>query len=136
MVVLAKCCQCGGIESLNRLLHAGPGRHASSCQANTPAAAVVVAVVGLGTSGTQTLIYGLVANFYRTNVRSAGVGWCAGFGRLGGVGGPLLGGYFAGGGFALETIFYILASVAVLGSALTIVVPSSKNNRRLLPADA
>ena len=27
----------------------------------------VVAVVGLGTSGTQTLIYGLVANFYRTS---------------------------------------------------------------------
>ena len=64
----------------------------------------VVAVVGLGTSGTQTLIYGLVANHYRTNVRSAGVAWCAGFGRLGGVGGPLLGGYLAGGDFALETI--------------------------------
>jgi AAHS family benzoate transporter-like MFS transporter len=82
----------------------------------------VVALVGLGTSGTQTLIYGLVANFYRTNVRGAGVAWCAGFGRLGGVGGPILGGYLAGGGFALETIFYILATVAVLGAVLTILV--------------
>ena len=90
----------------------------------------VVAVVGLGTSGTQTLIYGLVANYYRTNVRGAGVAWCAGFGRLGGVGGPILGGYLAGGGFALETIFYILASVAVLGGALTVLLPSSKNGRR------
>ena len=96
----------------------------------------VVAVVGLGTSGTQTLIYGLVANFYRTNVRSAGVAWCAGFGRLGGVGGPILGGYLAGGGFALETIFYILASLAMFGSVLTLFVASSKNNRRRLPADA
>jgi len=96
----------------------------------------VVAVVGLGTSGTQTLIYGLVANFYRTNVRGAGVAWCAGFGRLGGVGGPILGGYLAGGGFALETIFYILASVAVLGTVLTILVPSSRTNRRRSPADA
>ena len=87
----------------------------------------VVAVVGLGTSGTQTLIYGLVANFYRTNVRSAGVAWCAGFGRLGGVGGPILGGYLAGGGFALETIFYVLAGLAVLGSALTVLVPLAKN---------
>jgi AAHS family benzoate transporter-like MFS transporter len=33
----------------------------------------VVAVVGLGTSGTQTLIYGFTANYYRTNVRGAGV---------------------------------------------------------------
>src|SRR5207253_7042744 len=83
-----------------------------------------VAVVGLGTSGTQTLIYGLVANYYRTNVRGAGVAWCAGFGRLGGVGGPMLGGYLAGGGFALETIFYVLAGIAVFGGLLTIVLPS------------
>ena len=55
-----------------------------------------VAVVGLGTSGTQILIYGFVANYYRTNVRSAGVAWCAGFGRLGGVGGPLIGGLLVG----------------------------------------
>ncbi|MEO7160385.1 MAG: hypothetical protein ABJA84_09480 [Polaromonas sp.] len=46
---------------------------------------VIVAVAGLGTSGTQTLIYGFVANYYRTNVRAAGVAWCAGFGRLGGM---------------------------------------------------
>ena len=32
-----------------------------------------IAVVGLGTSGTQTLIYGFVANYYRTHVRGAGV---------------------------------------------------------------
>ena len=38
----------------------------------------IVAVVGLGTNGTQTLIYGFVANYYRTNVRAAGVAWCAG----------------------------------------------------------
>jgi len=85
-----------------------------------------VAVVGLGTSGTQTLIYGLVANYYRTNVRGAGVAWCAGFGRLGGVGGPMLGGYLAGGGFALETIFYVLASIGVFGVLLTLLVPSAK----------
>ncbi len=86
----------------------------------------IVAVVGLGTSGTQTLIYGLVANYYRTNVRGAGVAWCAGFGRLGGVAGPMLGGYLAGGGFALETIFYILAGVGVFGGLLTLLVPSAK----------
>jgi AAHS family benzoate transporter-like MFS transporter len=96
----------------------------------------VVAVVGLGTSGTQTLIYGLVANFYRTNVRSAGVAWCAGFGRLGGVGGPILGGYLAGGGFALETIFYILAGLAVVGGALTALVPLSQNQHLRAPAAA
>jgi AAHS family benzoate transporter-like MFS transporter len=93
----------------------------------------IVAVVGLGTSGTQTLIYGLVANYYRTNVRGAGVAWCAGFGRLGGVGGPMLGGYLAGGGFALSTIFYILAGLGVLGALLTLLVPAARAALELHP---
>jgi MFS transporter, AAHS family, benzoate transport protein len=82
-----------------------------------------VAIAGLGTSGTQTLIYGFVANYYRTNVRGAGVAWCAGFGRLGGVGGPLLGGFLVGAGFALDSIFYVLAGLALLGLVLTLLVP-------------
>src|SRR5205085_8710785 len=75
----------------------------------------IVAVVGLGTSGTQTLIYGFVANYYRTNVRGAGVAWCAGFGRLGGVGGPMLGGLLIGAGLALDSIFCALAGLGLLG---------------------
>ncbi|MFM0139246.1 MFS transporter [Caballeronia grimmiae] len=83
----------------------------------------IVAIVGLGTSGTQTLLYGFVATYYRANCRGAGVAWCAGFGRLGGVAGPMLGGYLAGGGFTLETTFYVLACAGVLGTLLTILVP-------------
>jgi len=83
----------------------------------------IVAVVGLGTSGTQTLIYGFAANYYRTNVRGAGVAWCAGFGRLGGIGGPMLGGLLIGTGFALDAIFYVLAGLALLGALLTLLVP-------------
>jgi AAHS family benzoate transporter-like MFS transporter len=82
-----------------------------------------VAIVGLGTSGTQTLIYGFVANYFRTNVRGAAVAWCAGFGRLGGVGGPLLGGALVAAGLALNSIFYILAAIAVVGVILTLLVP-------------
>jgi len=88
-----------------------------------------VAVVGLGTSGTQTLIYGFVANYYRTNVRGAGVAWCAGFGRLGGVGGPLLGGFLIGGGFALNSIFYVLVGLAVFGVLLTLAVPMARRQQ-------
>lgn len=93
----------------------------------------IVAIVGLGTSGTQTLIYGLVANYYRTNVRGAGVAWCAGFGRIGGVGGPMLGGYLAGGGFALDTIFFVLAGLAVFGALLTVLVPMGKTASAVTP---
>jgi MFS transporter, AAHS family, benzoate transport protein len=85
---------------------------------------LMVAIAGLGTSGTQTLIYGFVANYFRTNVRGAAVAWCAGFGRLGGVGGPLLGGFLIGAGLALDSIFYVLAGLALLGLILTLLVPA------------
>ena len=87
----------------------------------------IVAVVGLGTSGTQTLIYGFVANYYRTQVRAAGVAWCAGFGRIGGIGGPMLGSFLIGAGLPLDMIFYILAGLAVLGVGLTLLVPLSRS---------
>jgi len=87
----------------------------------------VVAVVGLGTSGTQTLIYGFVANYYRTNVRAAGVAWCAGFGRLGGIGGPMLGSVLITSGLPLDAIFYILGGIALLGVCLTLRVPLSRS---------
>ena len=90
-----------------------------------------IAVVGLGTSGTQILIYGFVATYYRTNVRSAGVAWCAGFGRLGGIGGPLIGGLLIASGLALNSIFYVLTALAVLGALLTVVVPRATGRRRL-----
>src|SRR6476620_3711058 len=74
---------------------------------------IFVAVAGLGTSGTQTLIYGFVANYYRTNVRGAGVAWCAGFGRLGGIGGPLIGGLLIAAGLSTNAIFYVLAGLCL-----------------------
>lgn len=87
----------------------------------------IVAVVGLGTSGTQTLIYGFVANYYRTNVRAAGVAWCAGFGRLGGIGGPMLGSTMIGAGFKLDSIFYVLAGLGLLGVLLPQLVPMARS---------
>jgi MFS transporter, AAHS family, benzoate transport protein len=86
----------------------------------------IVALVGIGTSGTQTLIYGFVANFFPTRVRGAGVAWCAGFGRLGGVGGPLIGGLLIASGLSINTIFFVLAGLALLGVVLTLLVPASK----------
>jgi AAHS family benzoate transporter-like MFS transporter len=96
----------------------------------------IVAVVGLGTSGTQTLIYGFVANYYRTNVRAAGVAWCAGFGRLGGIGGPMLGSTLISAGFKLDSIFYVLAGLGLMGVMLTLLVPMARAQLAQRPARA
>ncbi|MEI2776204.1 MAG: MFS transporter [Tetrasphaera sp.] len=97
----------------------------------------IAMVVGLGSSGTQILIYGMVASYYRTNVRGAGTAWCAGFGRLGGVGGPYVGGLLAA-TFATTAqvtknpaagrpIFWAIAGIAVVGMVFCLLVPKSKD---------
>src|SRR5262249_50744549 len=93
----------------------------------------IVAPLGLGPRRATTLIYGFVANYYRTNVRAAGVAWCAGFGRLGGIGGPLLGSTLIGAGLALDTIYYVLAGLAALGMLLTVLVPTAQARRSRAP---
>ncbi|NBE51733.1 MFS transporter [Streptomyces boluensis] len=83
----------------------------------------LVAVAGVGTIGTQVLIYGFVATYYDTVARAAGVAWCAGFGRLGGIGGPLVGGALMSSGLSARHAFYVFAGVAVFGTLVTCLVP-------------
>jgi AAHS family benzoate transporter-like MFS transporter len=86
---------------------------------------IFVAIVGLGTSGTQILIYGFTAGYYPTPMRGAGVAWCAGFGRLGGVAGPLLGGFLLAAGLAVNVIFLVLAGIGLVGALITLLVQRS-----------
>lgn len=87
---------------------------------------LAVAVAGVGTIGTQVLIYGLVSNYYPTRARAAGVAWCAGFGRLGGIVGPVIGGVLVGAGLGGTTAFYIFAAIAAAAAAVTLLVPGSR----------
>ncbi|MGY1632074.1 MFS transporter [Geodermatophilus sp. SYSU D01186] len=84
---------------------------------------LAVAVAGVGTIGTQVLVYGLVANYYPTRARAAGVAWCAGFGRLGGIVGPVLGGVLVGAGLGGTTAFFLFAGIALFGALVTALVP-------------
>ena len=87
----------------------------------------LVAVAGVGTIGTQVLIYGFVSNYYHSAARGAGVAWCAGFGRLGGIFGPLLGGLLLSAGISPGTAFYVFAAVAIVGTLVTTFVPMARS---------
>lgn len=88
-----------------------------------PVAALLalVAVAGIGTIGTQVLVYGFVSNFYESRARGAGVAWCAGFGRLGGIVGPLVGGFLIGAGISIDLAFQLFAIAALIGAVVTAV---------------
>ncbi|GAA4077999.1 MFS transporter [Nocardioides kongjuensis] len=94
---------------------------------------LAVAVAGIGTIGTQVLVYGLVSNYYPTSARGAGVAWCAGFGRLGGILGPVIGGALVGAGLGGGTAFRIFAAVAVAGAVVTLLVPRSRAEEEAAP---
>ena len=85
-----------------------------------------IAVAGVGTLGTQVLVYGFQSNYFTTNARAAGVAWCASVGRLGGVLGPIIGGWLAAAGVGGSTAFYIYGAVALLGALVTVLVPRQR----------
>jgi AAHS family benzoate transporter-like MFS transporter len=50
----------------------------------------LIALAGAATIGSQILLYTFVAQFYPTTVRSTGMGWASGIGRIGAIIGPVL----------------------------------------------
>lgn len=58
----------------------------------TPVLYVLIFIAGAGTTGTQILLYATAADFYTASIRTTGLGWASGVGRIGAIVGPLLGG--------------------------------------------
>jgi AAHS family 4-hydroxybenzoate transporter-like MFS transporter len=79
---------------------------------------------GILIQGAQAGLNASSAVFYPTSIRSTGVGWALGIGRLGSITGPLLGGIMLSRSWSLQHIFYansipaLLAGIAILLSAL------------------
>ncbi|MFI7483664.1 MFS transporter [Kocuria sp. M1R5S2] len=85
-----------------------------------------IGVAGVGTIGTQVLVYGFQSNYYTTNARAAGVAFCASMGRFGGIFGPIIGGWLAAAGFGGPQAFYVFAGVALVGAVVTLLVPHQR----------
>lgn len=82
----------------------------------------VTFVLGIAIQGAQAGLDALAASFYPTTVRSTGVGWALGVGRVGSIVGPAIGGMLLTIGWTPQRIFLagmapaLCASIAILGS--------------------
>ena len=75
---------------------------------------VLVTIIGLLMSGGFVGLYALPAKLYASDIRSTGVGWAIGLGRLGAVFGPAVAGYLIANGISIELNFAIFAVPVVL----------------------
>ena len=98
--------------------------------------AVLATAAGIGVIGTQVLTYGLSANYYGTASRAAGVSWVAGFGRLGGIAGPAIGGLIIGAGLGPTASFWIFAGAALVGAVATALIPRSPAQAEIVAEQA
>jgi AAHS family 4-hydroxybenzoate transporter-like MFS transporter len=102
---------------------------ASQIFANFPVMMAVTFMLGVTVQGAQAGINALSAMYYPTVIRSTGVGWALGIGRIGSIIGPFIGGlmlaaqwtpqqiFMAGAVPALCAAAAVIASVKLLGSA-------------------
>jgi AAHS family benzoate transporter-like MFS transporter len=89
---------------------------------------VLNALVGSLIIGGQNTVHVLVTSAYRTETRATGLGWALGVGRLGGLLGPLIGGYLLSLRLPYPVYFVAFAIPAVLCS-VTIVLLRVVNGR-------
>ncbi|MCH7695840.1 MAG: MFS transporter [Proteobacteria bacterium] len=73
-------------------------------------------VIGFFVEGGFIGLYAVAARIYPTEIRTTGVGWAIGLGRIGGIIGPYLGGILIGLGWSTATNFLIIAIMLIVGA--------------------
>ncbi len=97
--------------------------------ASFPLMMAVTFLLGCFVQGAQAGLNALSATFYPTSIRSTGVGWALGVGRIGSIVGPIFGGVMVSREWSLQQIFFAGAIPAVL-AAFAIALSSFLRNGR------
>tara|TARA_R110002095_G_scaffold115286_7_gene100636 strand:- start:776 stop:1081 length:306 start_codon:yes stop_codon:yes gene_type:complete len=81
---------------------------------------VLIFMIGVFLNGAFCGMFAVAARTYRTEIKSTGIGWCAGLGRTGAIVAPILAGYLVAVNFDMYTLFAVFAIPVILASILTI----------------
>jgi MFS transporter, AAHS family, 4-hydroxybenzoate transporter len=85
-------------------------------------------LAGFGVVGAQIGMNALAAGLYPTAIRSTGVGWALGVGRIGSIIGPLAGGILLSFGWNAQSVVLIAAIPALLAGMAVIVLRGREPN--------
>ena len=78
----------------------------------------VIFLIGIMQQGGFTGLYGVATKIYPTDIRSTGVGWAIGLGRLGAVIGPAIAGFTIASGVSMSGNFIIFAIPMLVGGLI------------------
>lgn len=92
---------------------------------------LLIFVAGAGTTGTQILLYASVADFYDLSVRSTGLGWASGMGRVGAIVGPMLGGVLLAAQLPMALNFVAFAIPGLVSVLATMVFMLSRRQQAI-----
>lgn len=85
---------------------------------------ILFCLIGFGIQGGFIGLYAVAARIYPTEIRSTGIGWAIGFGRLGAILGPYIGGLLISSGASLHFNFISFAIPVVLAGMITLFIKS------------
>ena len=87
---------------------------------------LMLLIAGGATIGALAIVHAFAVEFYPTEVRSTGVGWAAGMGRIGAIGGPTLGGALLTLNLPFQQNFVALAVPGLIGAVAATIVAKRK----------
>jgi MFS transporter, AAHS family, 4-hydroxybenzoate transporter len=97
--------------------------------ASIPLLVITVFASGVAVIGGQTASNALAADLYPTAIRSTGVGWALGVGRVGSILGPILGGVLLSYGGGTRRTFWAAAVPALIATCAALVISSNRVKR-------
>ena len=92
-------------------------------------------LAGTCITGGQMSVIALAAVLYPPRIRSVGVGWALGIGRIGGIGGPLAVGFALGAGHPPRAVFLVMAAGLLVAAAAVVALARTSRSVRHLSAE-
>jgi AAHS family benzoate transporter-like MFS transporter len=89
---------------------------------------ILIFIAGATTTGTQIITNAYVSQYYPASIRSTGVGWELGIGRIGGMIGPALGGVLLAAQLPINFNFLVFAIPSILGGIAIFLVQDKYGN--------
>lgn len=81
---------------------------------------IFIFCIGLSLQGAFTAIYALAARVYPATIRTTGIGWAAGLGRVGGIVSPVVIGLLAASGWNMFSLFLLSAVPLIIAGILVL----------------